>query len=234
MAFSEGVKNKAMVSCGRRCCICHKFCGNNMEIHHIKAKSDGGEDTFENAIPLCFDCHAIVRQYDPKHPKGTRFTENELKMHRDEWYQKMNRSEEKEPEPLRFHHQKDYQNIMLMKMDSGNDLIDSVTVAQGITFSQEAENIEEVEIISDFVQYIKELMDYDLVDEPSDKIMATFNLSEKIKELEKAGFWVFANIEEQKLTGGIKKTAEVVPVLILRIVKKNSKDIIKVDMSSNE
>lgn len=234
MAFSEGVKNKAMVSCGRRCCICHKFCGNNMEIHHIKAKSDGGEDTFENAIPLCFDCHAIVRQYDPKHPKGTRFTENELKMHRDEWYQKMNRSEEKEPEPLRFHHQKDYQNIMLMKMDSGNDLIDSVTVAQGITFSQEAENIEEVEIISDFVQYIKELMDYDLVDEPSDKIMATFNLSEKIKELEKAGFWVFANIEEQKLTGGIKKTAEVFPVLILRIVKKNSKDIIKVDMSSNE
>lgn len=40
-----------------------------MEIHHIKAKGDGGEDTFENAIPLCFDCNAIVRQYDPKHPK---------------------------------------------------------------------------------------------------------------------------------------------------------------------
>ena len=83
-----------------------------MEIHHIKAKADGGEDTFENAIPLCFDCHAIVRQYDPKHPKGTRFTEAELKMHRDAWYQKMNRPEEKEPEPLKFHHQKDYQNII--------------------------------------------------------------------------------------------------------------------------
>lgn len=55
MAFSESIKNKAMVSCGRKCCICHKFCGNNMEIHHIKAKADGGEDTFENAIPLCFD-----------------------------------------------------------------------------------------------------------------------------------------------------------------------------------
>lgn len=51
-----------------------------------------------------------------------------------------------------------------------------------ITFSQEAETIEEVEIISDFVQYIKELMDYDLLDEPSDKIMATFNPSEEIKK----------------------------------------------------
>lgn len=236
MAFSEKIKNEAMVSCGRRCCICHKFCGNNMEIHHIKAKGDGGEDTFENAIPLCFDCHAIVRQYDPKHPKGTRFTETELKMHRDAWYQKMNRPEEKESEsePLKFHHQKGYQNIMLMKMDSGNEIIDSVAIAQGITFSQEAETIEEVEIISEFVQYIKELMDYDLLDEPSDKIMATFNLSEEIKKLEEAGFWVFANIEEQKLTGGIKKNAEVFHVLILRIVKKNSKDIIKVDMSIKE
>ena len=41
MPFSEDIKIKALVSCGRRCCICHKFCGNNMEIHHIKAKADG-------------------------------------------------------------------------------------------------------------------------------------------------------------------------------------------------
>ena len=58
MAFSEDIKIKAMVACGRRCCICHKFCGNNMELHHIKARADGGEDIFQNAIPLCFDCHA--------------------------------------------------------------------------------------------------------------------------------------------------------------------------------
>lgn len=42
MAFSEEIKIKAMVACGRCCCICHKFCGNNMEVHHIKARSDGG------------------------------------------------------------------------------------------------------------------------------------------------------------------------------------------------
>lgn len=39
MAFSEDVKTKAMISCGRYCCICHKFCGNNMEVHHIKAQA---------------------------------------------------------------------------------------------------------------------------------------------------------------------------------------------------
>ena len=85
-----------MVACGRRCCICHKFCGNNMDVHHIRARADGGTDTYDNAIPLCFDCHAEVRQYDPKHPKGIRFTEKELIQHRDNWYKTIASNGEKE------------------------------------------------------------------------------------------------------------------------------------------
>lgn len=92
MPFSQEVKIRAMVACGRCCVICHKFCGNNMEVHHIKAQADGGSDEFENAIPLCFDCHAEVRQYDPKHPKGIKFTEQELIQHRDNWYKKIEAS----------------------------------------------------------------------------------------------------------------------------------------------
>lgn len=230
MAFSETIKNKAMVACCRRCCICHKFCGNNIEIHHIKARADGGEDTYENAIPLCFDCHAIVRQYDAKHPKGTRFTEKELKMHRDAWYQKMRELEvDKEPEPLRLHHQKDFQNIMLIKVNEGNDLIQYIEMAQGMVFSQEAKTKEEVELISNFIQYISDLMEYDLLDEASDKIMEAYNLSEKIDKLDNAGFWIFTNVEKQRLTGGKIKGEEVVPVLIIRIVRKDNKDIIKVE-----
>lgn len=92
MPFSQEVKIRAMVACGRCCVICHKFCGNNMEVHHIKAQADGGSDEFENAIPLCFDCHAEVRQYDPKHPKGIKFTEQELIQHKDNWYKKIEAS----------------------------------------------------------------------------------------------------------------------------------------------
>lgn len=205
-----------------------------MEIHHIKARADGGEDTFENAIPLCFDCHAIVRQYDPKHPKGIKFTESELKMHRDKWYQQMQNSENnKEPEPLRLHHQKEHQNIMLIKVNDGNDLIGYIEMAQGIIFSQDAKTRDEVNLISEFVQYIKDLMDYDLLDEPCDKIMSTYNLSEQLNALDDVGFWVFTNIEKQRLTGGNIKKEEIIPVLILRIVRKNSTEIIKVDMTEH-
>ncbi len=57
-----------------------------MELHHIAQIADGGADTFENAVPLCFDCHAEVKSFNPHHPKGSKITENELRKHRDSWY----------------------------------------------------------------------------------------------------------------------------------------------------
>ena len=85
MSFPESVASKVLVACGRCCCICHKFCGIKMELHHIKQKADGGEDTFENCIPLCFNCHADMGKGDPKHPKGKRYSEAELKGHKERW-----------------------------------------------------------------------------------------------------------------------------------------------------
>lgn len=60
-----------------------------MELHHIVQIADGGADTFENAVPLCFDCHAEVKSFNPHHPKGSKITENELRAHRDSWYGKV-------------------------------------------------------------------------------------------------------------------------------------------------
>src|SRR5438093_10309242 len=90
MPWPDVVKVAALVACGRCCCICHRFCGVKMELHHIRTRSDGGEDTFENCIPLCFDCHADQKSYDFQHPKGNKYTEVELRAHRDAWYGKVN------------------------------------------------------------------------------------------------------------------------------------------------
>lgn len=88
MGFSPDVVKKALTSCGRRCVICHEFCGTKMELHHIKQVADGGDDSFENCIPLCLNCHADVKAYNPRHPIGRQYTEGELKTHRDLWYNK--------------------------------------------------------------------------------------------------------------------------------------------------
>lgn len=89
MSFSKDVKEKASLACGRRCCICEKFSGRNIEFHHIKQEADGGENTFENCIPVCFNCHADVGHYNPKHPKGNKYSEIELRARRDLVYERV-------------------------------------------------------------------------------------------------------------------------------------------------
>lgn len=84
----EDIKCEVLLKCKRYCCHCERFCGNNIEVHHIKQRCDGGKDTMDNAIPLCFECHAIIGAYSAKHPKGNKYSAKELKRIRDEWYEK--------------------------------------------------------------------------------------------------------------------------------------------------
>lgn len=88
MGFPTSVADEVLVRCGRHCCLCGKYVGQKIELHHIKQVADGGEDTVDNCIPLCFDCHAEVKAYNPHHPKGRKFTEKELKGHRDKCYER--------------------------------------------------------------------------------------------------------------------------------------------------
>jgi len=86
MAFPHDVVEHLLVACHRRCCICHELAGNKMEIHHIVPVANGGDDTEENGIPLCLNCHAEVGGYNPQHPKGRRFTPSELRRHKEQWF----------------------------------------------------------------------------------------------------------------------------------------------------
>lgn len=86
MGFSKQIKEQVFVASARRCCICKEFLGLNIEVHHIIPASKGGEDSIENAIPLCFDCHANAGHYNSKHPRGSKFSPEELRMHRDSWF----------------------------------------------------------------------------------------------------------------------------------------------------
>lgn len=92
MGFSKKIVEDALISSGRHCCLCHKFCGTKIELHHIKQRKNGGEDSFDNCLPLCFDCHADVMQYNSEHPKGKKYTITELKRHRYNWFKKIKKN----------------------------------------------------------------------------------------------------------------------------------------------
>jgi hypothetical protein len=63
--------------------------GFKIELHHIIQKAEGGEDSYENCIALCLDCHADVKAYNPEHPKGRKYTNSEVREHRNRWYEKL-------------------------------------------------------------------------------------------------------------------------------------------------
>ena len=56
-----------------------------METDHIEQAADSHNHSIENAIPVCFECHAEIHAYNPRHPRGRKFTPEELRMHKEQW-----------------------------------------------------------------------------------------------------------------------------------------------------
>lgn len=157
MPFPPKVREDALLASGRHCSLCHKFCGTKIELHHIVQKTEGGQDNFENCIPLCFDCHADMRSYDHKHPKGTKYTSHELKRHRDNWYEKVRAS----PNPTY-----DQKSLEL-------DKAVYVAILKPIPYNTVMRRIEEYDFIEPFPVSIFEALDkfYDANKNPSNEFI---------------------------------------------------------------
>jgi hypothetical protein len=80
--FNRDDVTDLLVRCRRRCCICYRFCGAKIETDHIE---QSGGDGIDNALPVCFECHAEIHAYNPAHPRGRMYTPDELRKHRDGW-----------------------------------------------------------------------------------------------------------------------------------------------------
>lgn len=87
MPFPQNVREEALVFSARHCCVCHRYKGVKVEVHHIIQEADGGPNTPENAIALCADCHTDAGHYNPRHPRGTKFSPTELRLARDTWHE---------------------------------------------------------------------------------------------------------------------------------------------------
>jgi hypothetical protein len=83
--FPRDQVDELLKACHRRCCICHRFCGVKIETDHIVPSAEGGADTIDNAVPVCFECHAEIHSYNDKPPRGRKFRPVELRGHKEQW-----------------------------------------------------------------------------------------------------------------------------------------------------
>ena len=84
MAIPQSTADSILARCGRRCCVCRRFRPLLLQVHHIKERSDGGTDDDDNLIATCISCHANIHTQTQL---TRRFTDRELKQHRDQLYQ---------------------------------------------------------------------------------------------------------------------------------------------------
>lgn len=84
--FSPSLREEVLVKSRRHCCVCGRFAGRGAEVHHIVQEADGGANTIDNAIVLCSRCHGEAGHYNPRHPRGTKYSPSELRRHRDGWW----------------------------------------------------------------------------------------------------------------------------------------------------
>lgn len=91
MPFKDDIKKRVLLWCDRHCCLCKKPCGINIEVHHIIPESEGGSNKIDNAIPLCYDCHGKIENYNPSHPKGNKYRVAEIKARRNQIYEEFTR-----------------------------------------------------------------------------------------------------------------------------------------------
>lgn len=138
------VKEEVFIACKRYCCYCEKYKGINIEVHHIVQKADGGKDVFDNAIPLCFDCHSEIGSYNPKHPKGNKFSYRELKQIRDAFYEKA----KKLP---RYETYSEHDSKLLEEFK--NSFTDYIEYCRDTDFSAEPVNMYLADELSDLMSY---------------------------------------------------------------------------------
>lgn len=89
MPFPARVRQEILLKCARHCASCRKWKATAIEVHHLVPEADGGSNEADNAIPLCFFCHdaAGADYYSPRHPRGIRYSETELRAARDRLYE---------------------------------------------------------------------------------------------------------------------------------------------------
>ena len=78
MPFSEQTKLTAKRKSNFRCVVCGEPF---VEVHHIKPQHEGGDDTLDNAVPLCARCHDLFGENPAKR--------KQIREMRDHYYQQV-------------------------------------------------------------------------------------------------------------------------------------------------
>jgi len=208
----EGTTNDPTAIVGDECHIVSKQPKGPRSGLRVGAEID--LDGYDNLILLCKTHHRLV---DEQTERFSVRRLQEIKAAHERWVREtLGRRDTKAQDGLS--HPTLNGVTLLPRIKGGKELVNIVRGAHFFQFdNDEVESQEEMELVSDFLQYLHDWGD--ILDEvgAGESVRVGFELSQQLEELERKGFLVFGERQYRKMNvGGMVDTWSVATVLVLR------------------
>jgi hypothetical protein len=126
------------------------------------------------------------------------------------------------------------QNIpkYLCRITLGKEIFNIVEGAHTFSFDHDELLLEEeVKIVGEFLDIVKDWGDIGPELDPSSRVETTYRLTNLIKELDDAGFWVFGAREKQILVANGQESSW--SMGIVNVIRKTNSEIFKINIPNN-
>lgn len=207
------------------------------ECHIVSARPDGPRhdttfprerlDEAENLILLCRVHHKIV---DDQVETYTASLLRDLKKQHEKWVSASLDGQE-EVFPVRIRSTNEGAPTYLRRLMSGQETADVVGGACAYRFEHdELASEEEAELVAAFFQELEDWVDVWDDAGAGGRVNAAFGISNRLRELDSAGLWVFGARELQQIEGGGVPPSPW-PVGIIRVLRQSNPEILRVEAS---
>ncbi len=242
MAISNKTRKILWGRSGNRCALCKcllvepeqapdKASVIGMEAH-IHAQNTNGPrfdpalskdqiDDYDNLLLLCGNHHKVV---DDQQSTFSAKVLYDIKRSHEEWVR----------DTLEPRKPKDPEQAYLIRILNGKELTNLINQARhAYDFDHDPlETKLEVDLVGDFLQTLQDWGDLWSDLDSADRVKAGFSLNEQIKNLEKAGFWVFIGKRSQVYF--INNEISEWQIAVVRVIRQTNTEIITLDLRSSE
>lgn len=247
MAISDKTRKLLWGRSGAKCAFCktelviepsskddESIVGDECHIHSTKENgprydisySKDKLDSIENILLLCKIHHKMI---DDQQQTFTAKVLRDIKKNHEKWVK--NRLSKKQNNTSRIKRIKENIPSHLHRLLTGEQVFDIIVGAcQGSITNDELYNDREVELVGNFFQFIQDYGELWEDIQPADRVKASYNTTKLIEELDHNGFWVFGAKELQRLEGGINDESMPWPIAILKVMRNDNKEIIKINL----
>ncbi|MFC2045597.1 HNH endonuclease [Chloroflexota bacterium] len=248
MAITDKTRKMLWGRAGNRCAICRRdlvisktasdeesIVGD--ECHIISSHANGprhepsypkvGYDTYDNLILLCRNHHKMI---DDQWESYSVDYLRRIKSNHELWVSQR-LTDYPKSEQIKIRRIKKNIPAYLVRYTTGRELLNLLLGVYAInTNYDEPDSQEEVKLVGEFLQSIKDLLDIGNDLEYTDQVKESFNLTKSLENLEQAGFFVLGAREIQLLKG---ETTELLdwPVAYISILRKENSEIMNFDPS---